>query len=163
LLSLSPMKWPRHHLTNCRYLGRWKVLNSSILGMQEAMKMRWGDSKNLQKRDRSSCVSSLEHVALDGLKTRSSGVKCCQTLRNEIETLKRHIPWENDSYSQKRSPINSRQKVKQKLTTVVELPRRSAKWYLWLATTHIPLRKRHNTESPKHCPCKKQNWPEALV
>jgi len=54
--------------------------------MQEAMKMRWGDSKNLQKRDRSSCVSSLEHVALDGLKTRSSGVKCCQTLRNEIET-----------------------------------------------------------------------------
>ena len=28
---------------------------------------------------------------------------------------KRHIPWENDSYSQKRSPINSRPKVKQKL------------------------------------------------
>ena len=86
LLSLSPMKWPRHHLTNCRYLGRWKVLSSSIFGMQKAMKMRSGDSKNLQKRDKSSCVSSLEHVALYGLKTRSSGVKCCQTLRNEIET-----------------------------------------------------------------------------
>ena len=41
-----------------RNLGRWKVLSSSIFGMQEAMKMRWGDSKNLQKRDRSSCVSS---------------------------------------------------------------------------------------------------------
>ena len=163
MLSLSPMKWPRHHLTNCRDLGRWKVLNSSILGMQEAMKMRWGDSKNLQKRDRSSCVSSLEHVALYGLKTRSSGVKCCQTLRNEIET-REHIPWENDSYSQKRSPINSRQKVKQKLTTVVELPRRSAKWYLGGLPLRIFPWENDIIPNPQNtCPCKKQNWPEALV
>ena len=40
----------------------------------------------LQKRDRSSCVSSLWNVSLQSWKTRSSRVKCFQTLRNEIET-----------------------------------------------------------------------------
>ena len=39
----------------------------------------------LQKWDRSSCVS-LWNVAIQGWKTRSSHVKCCQTLRTEIET-----------------------------------------------------------------------------
>ena len=39
---------------------------------------------------------------------------------------------------------------------VLELPRGSAKWYLWLATIirHIPLRKRYDTEPQKRCPCK---------
>ena len=39
-----------------------------------------------QKRDRSSCVSSLWNVALQSWKIRSSRLTCCQTLRNEIET-----------------------------------------------------------------------------
>ena len=41
----------------------------------------------------------------------------CEMLSNieKRDWNKRHIPWENDSYSQKRSPINSRPKVKQKL------------------------------------------------
>ena len=47
--------------------------------------MRSKDLGGLQKWDRSSCVS-LWNVAIQGWKTRSSHVKCCQTLRTEIET-----------------------------------------------------------------------------
>ena len=94
LLSLSPMKWPRHHLTNYRYLGRWKVSNSSIFGMQKAMKMRWGDSKN----------EIGPHVChLWKMLPSMVGKRDHQLSNIEKPDWKdRHIPWENNSYSQKR-------------------------------------------------------------
>ena len=68
----SPFRCPWHHFV------RWTVV---LL----VCNMRSKDLGGLQKWDRSSCVS-LRNVAIQGWKTRSSHVKCCQTLRTEIET-----------------------------------------------------------------------------
>ena len=68
----SPFRCPWHHFV------RWTVV---LL----VCNMRSKDLGGLQKWDRSSCVS-LWNVAIQGWKTRSSHVKCCQTLRTEIET-----------------------------------------------------------------------------
>ena len=68
----SPFKCPWH------FFWRWTVV-------LPACNMRSKDLGGLQKWDRSSCVS-LWNVAIQGWKTRSSHVKCCQTLRTEIET-----------------------------------------------------------------------------
>ena len=68
----SPFRCPWHHFV------RWTVV---LL----VCNMRSKDLGGLQKWDRSSCVS-LWNVVIQGWKTRSSHVKCCQTLRTEIET-----------------------------------------------------------------------------
>ena len=68
----SSSRCPWHHFV------RWTVV---LL----VCNMRSKDLGGLQKWDRSSCVS-LWNVAMQGWKTRSSHVKCCQTLRTEIET-----------------------------------------------------------------------------
>ena len=68
----SPFKCPWH------FFWRWTVV-------LPVCNMRSKDLGGLQKWDRSSCVS-LWNVAIQGWKTRSSHVKCCQTLRTEIET-----------------------------------------------------------------------------
>ena len=68
----SPFRCPWHHFV------RWTVV---LL----VCNMRSKDLGGLQKWDRSSCVS-LRNVAIQGWKTRSSHVKCSQTLGTEIET-----------------------------------------------------------------------------
>ena len=70
-------------VTSPEHLHLFGKMNCSIAAMQNEIKTRLG---GLQKRDRSSCVSFAWNVALQSWKIRSSRLKCCQTLRNEIET-----------------------------------------------------------------------------
>ena len=88
--SVDLAKFPLPKL--CEQLHLFRKIKSSIACrqvLQEHAVLHAKGDKNevgaLQKQDRFSCVS-LWNVVLQSWKTRSSRLKCCQTLRNKIET-----------------------------------------------------------------------------